>query len=140
MAIDTQPIPEEVVQAGISITDTALERVRALMQEKQVEGHALRVFVSGGGCSGMQYGMALESTPRETDYRYEFDGVPVVVDPQSLGVLAGSTIDYIDDMMAGGFKIENPNAVSTCGCGHSFKTSSAGGGHQHGHGAGCGCH
>lgn len=140
MATHTQPIPEDAVDASISITDLALERVRALMEEKQVQDHALRVFVSGGGCSGMQYGMSLESTPRETDHRYEFDGVPVVVDPQSLGFLAGSTIDYVDDMMAGGFKIENPNAVSTCGCGHSFKTSSTGAGHQHSHGAGCGCH
>lgn len=139
-----EAIHNETSQHEIEITPEALKRVQGLIEERDLEGHALRVFVHGGGCSGLQYGMALESQPRETDHHYGFDGVSVVVDPQSMSYLAGSTIDYVDDLMGGGFKIENPNAVSSCGCGHSFKTSSTGAsGDQHEHSAGaggCGCH
>ena len=110
---------------GITLTDGAIQRVRALIQEKQVPGAALRVYVSGGGCSGMQYGMGLEPEPRATDIQYQFDDVQVVVDPNSMGYLSGMNIDYVDDLMGGGFKIDNPQAVSSCGCGHSFKTEEA---------------
>lgn len=135
-----EAVENKTVQAGIDVTPEALERVRSLMEERSVEGHALRVFVHGGGCSGLQYGMALENQVRETDHRYGFEDVEIVVDPQSLSFLAGATIDYVDDLMGGGFKIDNPNAVSSCGCGHSFKTSSNGAG-EHSHAAGgCGCH
>ncbi len=106
----------------INLTQGAIKRVRSLINEKDLDGYALRVFVSGGGCSGMQYGMGLEPEPRETDVRYHFDDVQVVVDPMSMTYLSGATIDYVDDLMAGGFKIENPQAVSSCGCGHSFRT------------------
>lgn len=141
----TKPVENTPVTAvdGILLTDAAGERVRRLMEEKDLHGHALRVFISGGGCSGYQYGMALESQPRETDYRYTFDGIDLVVDPQSFMYLEGATIDYVDDLMGGGFKIENPNAVSTCGCGHSFKSGEQAGHADHGHahnGGGCGCH
>lgn len=130
------------IAQGIMLTSAASQHVRKLMQDRDLQGHALRVFISGGGCSGYQYGMALESQPRETDLRYTFDDIEVVVDPQSFGMLEGSTIDYVDDLMGGGFKIENPNAVSTCGCGHSFKGSQEAGqsGHAHAHSGGCGCH
>lgn len=123
---------------GVTITQTAAVRVQRLMEERSVVGHALRVFVSGGGCSGLQYGMALESQPRDTDLRFSLHGVDVVVDPVSIDYLMGATIDYTDDLMGGGFKIENPNAVAACGCGHSFRTS----GHASGeaHAGGCGCH
>ena len=106
----------------INLTPGAIKRVRSLLQEKDVDGYSLRVFVSGGGCSGMQYGMGLEPEARETDVRFQFDDVQVVVDPESMTYLSGTTIDYVDDLMSGGFKIENPQAVSSCGCGHSFKT------------------
>jgi iron-sulfur cluster assembly accessory protein len=129
------------VETAIHLTEAAAGRVRSLIEEKNLPGHALRVFVSGGGCSGMQYGMALEGQPRPNDLRFTFSGVDVVVDPLSIDYLAGSTIDYIDDLMGGGFKIENPNAVSSCGCGHSFRTAaqSAGGTTEAGAGAGCNC-
>jgi iron-sulfur cluster assembly protein len=140
MVVKTETHRDETTeQVDLTLTDSAVSRVRALLDERQAEDHALRVFISGGGCSGFQYGMALESNPLETDHRYEFGGIPVVVDPQSMGYLVGATIDYEDDLMGGGFKIENPNAVSTCGCGHSFKSSSEGGA-SHAHGEGCGCH
>jgi iron-sulfur cluster assembly accessory protein len=106
----------------IKLTEGAIRRVRAMIQEKDLDGYALRVFVSGGGCSGMQYGMGMEPEPRETDLRYQFEDVQVVVDPNSMEYLSGMTIDYVDDLMGGGFKIDNPQAVSSCGCGHSFKT------------------
>jgi iron-sulfur cluster assembly accessory protein len=135
MAIADLPQTEtEIHLPQISLTAGAVERVRGLIQEKQLTGYALRVFVSGGGCSGMQYGMGLEPEPRPDDLRYEFDDVAVVIDPISIDYLAGSTIDYVDDLMAGGFKIENPNAVSACGCGHSFRTAESSEGHAHSEG------
>ena len=133
----TLDFPEtEIVEqtTEIHLTEGAIRRVRSLLQEKDVEGYALRVFVSGGGCSGMQYGMGLEPEIRETDIRYQFDDVAVVVDPMSITYLSGATIDYVDDLMAGGFKIENPQAVSSCGCGHSFRTDDSSHAHS---GGGC---
>jgi iron-sulfur cluster assembly accessory protein len=120
----------EIVEQTTEINLT-LKRVRSLINEKDLDGYALRVFVSGGGCSGMQYGMGLEPEPRETDVRYHFDDVQVVVDPMSMTYLSGATIDYVDDLMAGGFKIENPQAVSSCGCGHSFRTEESSQAHTH---------
>ena len=126
------PLTEIVEQTTeINLTPGAIKRVRSLLQEQDVDGYSLRVFVSGGGCSGMQYGMGLEPEPRETDTLYQFDDVSVVIDPQSMGYLTGATIDYVDDLMGGGFKIENPQAVSSCGCGHSFKTEESS--HTHAH-------
>ncbi len=108
---------------AISLTESAVSRVRGLIEERSLEDHALRVFVSGGGCSGYQYGMALDGEPRANDVRFSFGGVDVIVDPISITYLSGCTIDYVDDLMGGGFRIENPNAVASCGCGHSFRTS-----------------
>lgn len=109
--------------AVISLTEAAAEKLDGIMREKGVrESHALRVFVSGGGCSGLQYGMTFDPNPREVDTVFMQHGVRVVIDPQSLGYMEGATIDYVDSLMGGGFHIENPNAVSSCGCGSSFKT------------------
>lgn len=115
----------------ITLTEGAVRRVRKLIEERELPGYSLRVFVSGGGCSGMQYGMGLESEPRETDLRFSFDDVQVVVDPMSITYLAGTVIDYTDELMGGGFKIENPKAVSACGCGHSFRTEESSQAHTH---------
>jgi iron-sulfur cluster assembly protein len=128
--------PTQEVIPSIVVTSSAAARVQRLLEERQLPGHALRVFISGGGCSGLQYGMALEGQPRDTDHRFAFDGVSVVVDPVSMDYLAGSTIDYVEDLMGGGFKVDNPNAVSSCGCGHSFRTSRDGAAS----GGECGCH
>ncbi|MCB8984055.1 MAG: iron-sulfur cluster insertion protein ErpA [Ardenticatenaceae bacterium] len=111
----------------INVTDAALVVVRKLLEEKNVPDYGLRVFVAGGGCSGLQYGMALEAEARPYDNVIERDGVKVFVDPTSMMYLANATIDYEDSIMGGGFKIDNPNAVSTCGCGTSFKTSGSAG-------------
>lgn len=111
----------------INVTDAALGVVRKLLVEKNVPDYGLRVFVAGGGCSGLQYGMALEAEARPYDNVIERDGVKVFVDPTSMMYLANATIDYEDSIMGGGFKIDNPNAVSTCGCGTSFKTEGGAG-------------
>lgn len=119
----------------ISMTESAATVVRNLLQEKNIPSYMLRVFVAGGGCSGMQYGMAFEASPRDGDTVMELHpGVKVVVDPMSAGYLMGANVDYVDSLMGGGFRIDNPQAVSSCGCGHSFRTagsqtaSSGGGG------------
>jgi iron-sulfur cluster assembly accessory protein len=112
----------QIESQKVNMTPVAVERVKLLMQEREADGYALRVFVSGGGCSGMQYGMTLDNEPRPGDTKFNFDEVTLLVDPQSIQLLDGATIDYIDDFMGGGFKVENPNAVASCGCGHSFRT------------------
>ncbi len=106
----------------ITITKTASERLQAIMTEKNITDHALRVFVSGGGCSGLSYGMTFAAAPETTDEIFEAQGLKVVVDPASIEYISGATIDYMDSLMGGGFRIENPNAVQTCSCGSSFKT------------------
>lgn len=119
----------------VIVTTAAADAIRDLMSKRNLEGYALRVFVSGGGCSGFQYGMALEANIREQDLKWEQYGVSVVVDEISINYLNGATIDYIDDNLMGtGFKIENPNATSSCGCGNSFRTKDG----QAGDGGGCG--
>jgi iron-sulfur cluster assembly protein len=127
------PVQTEV----IALTPSAVEAVQALLKKRNLEGYALRVFISGGGCSGFQYGMALEANIRETDLTSEFDGVKVVVDEISIDYLRGATVDYVDDIMGSGFKIENPNAISSCGCGSSFRTKDSAEAQS---GAGCNCH
>ncbi|MCI0576281.1 MAG: iron-sulfur cluster insertion protein ErpA [Chloroflexi bacterium] len=122
----------------IQLTESAADMVRNLLAQKNVPNHGLRVFVSGGGCSGMQYGMALEAEPRPYDHVVESEGVRLFVDPTSMMYLGGSVVDYEDSLMGGGFRIENPNAVSTCGCGHSFKTTGQAGSAAQGDGCGCG--
>jgi iron-sulfur cluster assembly accessory protein len=113
----------EMIQASIMVTPAAAEKLQSLIAERGEAESGLRVFVSGGGCSGMQYGMAIENDVRESDEVFESEGIKLIVDPNSLMYLSGSTVDYVDNMMGGGFAIDNPNAVSTCGCGHSFRSS-----------------
>ncbi|MGH2581691.1 MAG: iron-sulfur cluster insertion protein ErpA [Anaerolineales bacterium] len=129
-------IKTEIKSPELSLTPAAAEAVRGLLKDRQLEGHALRVFVAGGGCSGYQYGMALEGNPRESDLVLEQHGVRVVVDEVSMNYLRGANIDYVNDVMASGFKIDNPNASSSCGCGHSFRTDGQDAPH-HAHSEGC---
>ena len=121
-------LPDVLVEEEqiLDVTPTALGMIRTLLTQRSIPDHALRVFVSGGGCSGLQYGMAFEPTPRDYDAVVEVEGVRLVVDPTSLLYLRGATIDFVDSLMGGGFRIENPNAVSSCGCGSSFKTKDSG--------------
>jgi len=117
------PLKHKKGRDMITLTDTAVSKVKELIEAQSREGHGLRVYVAGGGCSGLRYGMALDEAAAEDDEVYEFDGLQVFVDPASLPHLSGAQVDYVDTMMGAGFKVENPQAVSTCGCGHSFKTS-----------------
>ena len=114
---------EEAVQtAPITITDTAVAEVKGLIEQQDRTDLLLRIYVAGGGCSGLQYGMALDENVEPGDQTYEISGIPVVIDSTSLRYLGGSVVDYITTDMGGGFKIENPNAVKSCGCGSSFST------------------
>lgn len=131
---------DSVAQTSVlSLTPVAAGRIRRLLEEKNIPNRGLRVFVSGGGCFGMQYGMAFEAEAQDGDLVVENHGVKLLVDPVSIFYLEGSSIDYIeDDLMGGGFKINNPNAVASCGCGHSFRTSQQAS--EAGYGGGCGCY
>ncbi|MBN2501019.1 MAG: iron-sulfur cluster insertion protein ErpA [Anaerolineales bacterium] len=117
-------LPETKIDE-ITLTDPAAEAVRNLLSQRDLsaEDYALRVFIAGGGCSGYQYGMALEAEVRDTDFLFSHGDVRVVIDEVSIDYLKGANIDYVDDVMGSGFKIDNPNAVSACGCGQSFRTS-----------------
>lgn len=113
----------------ITLSDRAATELRELMSSQDKADAALRVWVAGGGCSGLQYGMALDdAAPEDGDQVFEQDGIKIYVDGLSLGYMSGSQVDYIDDVLGGGFKIENPNATASCGCGSSFKTEGSGGG------------
>mgnify|MGYP001244663301 FL=1 len=129
---------ENVQTETVYLTESAAATVRNLLVQKNVPDYGLRVFVAGGGCSGMQYGMALEAEARDYDHVIEHDGVKIFIDPTSMMYLDQATIDYVDSIMGGGFKIENPNAVTSCGCGSSFKAKN-GGGYEDAAGGGCGC-
>lgn len=111
------------VETAITLTPAAASKLQSLLEEKGAPESGLRIFISGGGCSGMQYGMAIETEIRELDEVFESEGVKLVVDPNSLMYLVGAEVDYVDNLMGGGFAINNPNAISTCGCGHSFRSS-----------------
>ena len=128
--------------AAMSLTPMAQEKLRDLLMARNIPNHGLRVFVAGGGCSGLQYGMAFEAQAREFDTVVEQGGVKLFVDPTSLMYLGGASIDFVDSLMGGGFKIENPNATSSCGCGSSFKSKDGAENSAEGAscGSGCGCH
>lgn len=108
----------------VTLTDNAAEKILEMLEERSgSDENALRVFVKPGGCSGFSYGMALDSA-KETDQVLDIKGVRVVVDPESTRLVDGAEIDYVDDLTGQGFKIFNPNATTTCGCGSSFRTAS----------------
>ncbi len=106
----------------LTISETAAQRLLAMMREKELEGYSLRVFVAGGGCSGLQYGMTFDNEIREDEHTLAAYGLSMIIDPVSARYITGASIDYVDNIMGGGFKIDNPNAVASCGCGHSFRT------------------
>lgn len=107
----------------ITLTRTAAHTLQKIMQEKGLTNYGVRVFVSGGGCAGLQYGMSFAEGPVDGDQVIEQNGLRLIVDPISLTYLDGAEIDYIDSLMGGGFRIENPNAVRSCACGTSFRTA-----------------
>lgn len=129
---------EQTQQPGIEtsilgMTPTAAGKVQELLTQENDPGLGLRIFVAGGGCSGLQYGMTLDEE-QEGDTVIMQEGFKVLVDEMSVGYITGSEVDYVDSLMGAGFTVNNPNAVSSCGCGHSFKTADGGG-----EARGCGC-
>ncbi len=105
----------------VTVTDDAANQIKTLLdRESKLETHALRMKVVGGGCSGLQYQLAFDDQLRDTDAVVEANGVRVVVDEKSALYLVGTTLDFVDTLKESGFKIENPNAATTCGCGKSF--------------------
>ena len=104
----------------IRLTESAASHVKEMMAQEENAGKALRVYIESGGCSGLQYGMTFDEK-REGDFAAEFHGVPVMVDNVSAEYLRGCVVDYSDALTGGGFKISNPRAKSSCGCGKSFE-------------------
>ena len=108
----------------IHVTDPAFAQLRMLVSEQEDPTKGLRVFVENGGCAGMQYGMGLDHA-KDGDEVVERDGVKVIIDAESTQFLNGVTIDYSDDLAGAGFRIRNPNAARSCGCGTSFEPAEA---------------
>src|SRR5579883_1058757 len=117
---------ESQVTTPLALTPLAAQTVKELIEQQERNDLALRVYVAGGGCSGLQYGMALDENIEPDDQVFESQGVKVVVDSTSLRYIAGSTVDYVDTGMGGGFKVENPNATGGCGCWSAFSTEDGG--------------
>ncbi|GIO05477.1 hypothetical protein J31TS6_15050 [Brevibacillus reuszeri] len=109
----------------ITLTEQASHKVKEMLEAEGKEGSFLRVGVRPGGCSGFTYGMGWDHEMKEGDETFEQHGVKIVVDKDSYLYIKGTEIDYKESMMGGGFSIENPNAIASCGCGSSFKTALA---------------
>ncbi|WP_100405300.1 HesB/IscA family protein [Bacillus solitudinis] len=107
----------------LTITDAAVNHIREMMKAEGEDNLLLRVGVKGGGCSGLSYGMGFDTQKHEEDNQLDVNGLPVLIDKESEPVLDGVVIDYKQNMMGGGFTIENPNAIASCGCGSSFRTA-----------------
>jgi iron-sulfur cluster assembly protein len=128
--------------AVVTLTERAADKIRTLMaQEPAGEAEVLRVAIQGGGCSGFEYALGFDRGVTDGDHELEFHGVRLVVDPFSAPYLRGAVVDYLETIQESGFKIENPNAVSSCGCGHSFQVDEGEelpeGTHVGGCGSGC---
>ena len=108
---------------GIRITDSAARRIAALKAQEEAEGAFLRIAVSGGGCSGFQYGLTFDDQRSPDDVVFEHGGVTVVVDDVSQDLLNGAEVDFVEDLMGASFQIKNPNAASSCGCGNSISVA-----------------
>lgn len=110
----------EVEERRVVLTQNAARRIAVLKEQEQAGDAFLRIAVSGGGCSGFQYGLTFDDQRNDDDFVFERDGVGVVVDEVSLDLLNGAEIDFVEDLMGAAFQIRNPNAASSCGCGNSF--------------------
>lgn len=107
----------------VILSEAAAYRVKEMMTHNGEEGSTLRVSVNGGGCSGLSYGMGFEKEKQQEDIELHQHGVDIVVSSEDASILNGTTIDYKESLMGGGFTIENPNAIASCGCGSSFRTA-----------------
>lgn len=112
--------------SDITVSSVAATKITEILAEENKSGCGLRVFVQGGGCSGFQYGLMIEDAPADSDQVLESNGIRLFVDPISIRYLKGAQVDFVDNVAGGGFTIRNPNARTTCGCGHSFTTEEPG--------------
>lgn len=112
----------EQTQKLVTVTPKAAEKIMEFMKEETEKPEYLRVYVQGGGCSGLSYGMGFEKAPEEDDLVLVENGVKLLIDSYSIDHLKGANVDYIESLMGSGFKINNPNVVKSCSCGHSFST------------------
>ena len=110
----------DIEEPRVVLTESAARRIALLRAEANAANAFLRIAVSGGGCSGFQYGLSFDDHRNEDDLVFERDGVGVVIDEVSLGLLNGAEVDFVEDLMGASFQIRNPNAASSCGCGNSF--------------------
>ena len=113
----------EQTQKMITVSPKAAEKIKEFMKEEADSPEYLRVYVQGGGCSGLSYGMGFEKAPDGDDLVMEESGVKLLVDSYSIDHLKGANVDYIESLMGSGFKINNPNVTKSCSCGHSFETA-----------------
>jgi iron-sulfur cluster assembly protein len=118
-----EPAPILESTTVVSLSDAAAAKLRELTKDETNPDVGLRVYVYSGGCSGFRYGMMLEDAPTPEDKVLQASGIKVYVDGQSISLLQGSQIDYVDTLMGAGFTVNNPNAVAACGCGSSFRTA-----------------
>ena len=112
----------EQTQKTVTVTSKAAEKIKEFMKEDDDKAEYLRVYVQGGGCSGLSYGMGFEKAKEEDDLVIEENGVKILIDSYSLDHLKGANVDYIESLMGSGFKINNPNVTKSCSCGSSFTT------------------
>nr|WP_175580673.1 MULTISPECIES: iron-sulfur cluster insertion protein ErpA [Bacillus] len=112
-----------IVSTPVTITEAAALQIKDMMKEHEEENAFLRVGVKGGGCSGLSYGMGFDHEVSEKDTQFEQQGIKVLVDSESLDIMNGTIIDFKQSLMGGGFTIDNPNAIASCGCGSSFRTA-----------------
>ncbi len=107
----------------ITLTDAAVSQIKDMMEAEGEQGLMLRVGVKGGGCSGLSYGMGFDTEKHEEDQQLDINGLSILIDKESEPIIKGLVIDYKQNMMGGGFTIDNPNAIASCGCGSSFRTA-----------------
>jgi iron-sulfur cluster assembly protein len=107
----------------VILSEAAAYRVKEMMKHNEEEGSMLRVAVNGGGCSGLSYGMSFEKEKSEDDIELHQHGIDILVSTEDASILNGTSIDYKESLMGGGFTIDNPNAIASCGCGSSFRTA-----------------
>jgi iron-sulfur cluster assembly accessory protein len=117
---DSGEFPEETEMTMVQLTETAVSKVKEILDTQEPRPAGLRIAVVGGGCSGFSYSMAFENTPNMLDKTYSFDNLKVFIDQASLLYLDGAEVDYVETLEGSGFKFNNPNVKSTCGCGSSF--------------------
>jgi len=125
----------------VTLSPLAIARVKEFIAKDNNQANGVRIFVQPGGCSGYQYGMVLENNAKSDDLSWTEDGINIYVDNQSAQFVRGANIDFVETVQGSGFKIDNPNAVSSCGCGNSFETEESQA-HSHSHDdadGGCGC-